>query len=138
MEIFSFFYRLFFSHSFHTILTTINLDKQKKTLLLSFTGYLCCLISVAFFAAPCCMFMKIVRLKSTEMLPFPLILMSFFVSVLWFLFGLVINDLFLQVPNLLGALLSGSQLCLFLIYPSKAVFNPNIQTTGDVPYAIMS
>lgn len=100
-----------------------------------YPGYLCCLVTVIFFAAPCCMLLQVVRTRATEILPFPLILMSFLVSVQWFVFGIIIGDRFLQIPNLLGALLSGTQLLLFLIYPNKQrpqVYTPN----GDVPYAI--
>lgn len=102
------------------------------------SGYICCTITVIFFAAPCCMLMDVLRTKSTEMLPLPLILMSFIGSVQWFAFGLIANDLFLQVPNLLGALLSGTQLMLFCLYPNKprSNFSSMSTSTSEVPYAI--
>lgn len=65
----------------------------------------------------------------------PLILMSFLVSVQWFAFGLLAKDLFLQVPNLMGSLLSGTQLILFCIYPSKP--RETVQVgRSEVPYVI--
>lgn len=100
------------------------------------TGYLCCLVTVVFFAAPCCMLLQVFRMKSTEMLPFPLILTSFCVSVQWFIFGILINDSFLQIPNFLGALLSGTQLLLFLIYPSKS--KTTSTPIGELPYSIFN
>lgn len=101
-------------------------------------GYICCTITVLFFAAPCCMLMDVFRKKSTDMLPLPLILMSFIGSVQWFAFGLIANDLFLQIPNLLGALLSGIQLVLFCVYPSKPRTSHHSHSTlpSEVPYAI--
>lgn len=99
-----------------------------------FSGYICCTVTVLFFAAPCCMLMDVIRTKSTEMLPLPLILMSFIGSVQWFAFGLIANDLFLQIPNLLGAFLSGTQLSLFCIYPNKPGLASS--STSGVPYAI--
>lgn len=101
-----------------------------------FTGYLCCSVTVVFFAAPCCMLMQVFRIKSTEMLPFPLILSSFLVSTQWFIFGVLAHDLYLQVPNLIGALLSGTQLLLFLIYPNKPKIP--ISPPNEPPYSIFS
>lgn len=99
------------------------------------SGYLCCLVTVIFFAAPCCMLLQVIRTKTTEILPSPLILTSFIVSVQWFIVGVIVNDHFIQIPNLMGALLSGTQLLLFLIYSNRqrpTAYTPN----SDVPYAI--
>lgn len=102
----------------------------------SFTGYLCCSVTVVFFAAPCCMLLQVIRIKSTEMLPLPLILTSFLVSVQWFLFGLLASDTFLQIPNLIGAIFSGAQLLLFLIFPHKPKIPPT--PNNEPPYSIFS
>lgn len=85
-----------------------------------FAGYLCCAVTVLFFAAPLTMLFHVVRVKNSESLPFPLIASSFFVSLQWFVYGLLIDDTFVQVPNFLGCLLSCTQLALFVIYPSRA------------------
>lgn len=61
----------------------------------------------------------VIRAKSTESLPFPVIMASMIVSCQWFVYGCLINDQFIQVPNFMGCVLSGFQLCLFLIYPNK-------------------
>lgn len=104
--------------------------------LIHLSGYICCTITVLFFAAPCCMLMDVFRKKSTDMLPLPLILMSFIGSVQWFAFGLIANDLFLQIPNLLGAMLSGTQLALFCVYPNKIRSSSAATSSSEVPYAI--
>lgn len=102
--------------------------------LLCISGYLCCVITVLFFAAPCCMLMQVFRKRSTDMLPLPLIFMSFLVSVQWFAFGVIADDVFLQIPNFLGAILSGTQLLLFCIYPNKP--RAPMAAGGEVPYVI--
>lgn len=99
------------------------------------SGYICCGITVLFFAAPCCMLVDVFRKKCTEMLPLPLILMSFIGSVQWFAFGVIANDRFLQVPNFIGAVLSAAQLALFCIYPNKAR-SPLSSSSSHVPYSI--
>jgi hypothetical protein len=41
------------------------------------------------------------------------------VTIMWFLYGFALNDAFIQVPNAIGALISGVQLYLFVIYPNE-------------------
>lgn len=98
-------------------------------------GYICCTITIIFFAAPCCMIADVIKKRSAEMLPMPLILMSFISSVQWLAFGMIAKDLFIQIPNLLGAILSGMQLSLFCIYPQKSRLSA-ASSNSEVPYAI--
>ena len=58
--------------------------------------------------------------KNTEVLPFPLILTNFFVTLQWYFYGYLLEDYFIQIPNLLGCILSSIQLTLFVIYPNKS------------------
>jgi solute carrier family 50 protein (sugar transporter) len=76
-----------------------------------------------FCAAPLAALADVVKSKSTEKLPFPLILSSFLVGSLWFLYGFLMNDAFIQVPNAIGAIISASQLSLFAMYPSVPAAN---------------
>lgn len=89
-------------------------DVNKKMI-----GLLCCVVSIVFFAAPLASLMHVIKVKSTESLPFPIILSTYIVSIQWFLYGYLLGDYFIQIPNLLGCLLSGFQLSLFYIYPAK-------------------
>lgn len=104
-------------------------------------GVLCCAVTVVFFAAPFTMLQHVFRVKNCESLPFPLILATFIVSLEWFVYGVMIDDTFiqvisiwwlmianfidfvlfvcLQIPNVLGCILAGSQLSLFIFYPNK-------------------
>jgi len=91
-------------------------NTQRSTHLI---GLLCCLVFVVFCAAPLSMLFHVLETKSTEILPFPLIFSSFVVSFIWFVYGCMIKDTFIQIPNFLGFLLSLSQLALFLIYPNR-------------------
>lgn len=47
---------------------------------------------------------------------FSLSILSFICSTAWLLYGVLIADLYVQVPNLLGSLLCLAQLLLFLRY----------------------
>ncbi|XP_055294908.1 sugar transporter SWEET1 isoform X2 [Sitodiplosis mosellana] len=118
------------------VLSYTEYYEENRAEAIEVVGYICCVITVLFFAAPCCMLVEVFRKKSTEMLPLPLILMSFIGSVQWFAFGVIAKDLFLQIPNLLGALLSGTQLALFCIYPNKQRISSTSTSSTDIPYAI--
>lgn len=61
----------------------------------------------------------VIRVKSTESLPFPIIMASMVVSCQWFAYGCLLSDQFIQIPNFMGCVLSAFQLSLFLIYSSK-------------------
>lgn len=61
----------------------------------------------------------VIRVKSAESLPFPVIMSSMVVCCQWFAYGCLLGDQFIQIPNFMGCVLSAFQLSLFFIYPSK-------------------
>ncbi|XP_063822247.1 sugar transporter SWEET1 [Ostrinia nubilalis] len=91
-------------------------DSEK---LLGRLGLLACSLTLLTIAAPMSKLFYVIKVKSTECLPFPMILMSFFVSFLWFLYGCIQDDTYLVVPNFIGAALAMAQLSLFVMYPNK-------------------
>ncbi|KAJ8722832.1 hypothetical protein PYW07_004012 [Mythimna separata] len=94
--------------------------EDDKAVLFSTLGLMACSFTILTVAAPLSKLLYVLRVKSTECLPFPMILMSFFVSMLWFLYGTIKNDNFLWMTNLFGAALAFIQLSLFVIYPNKS------------------
>ncbi|XP_058449590.1 sugar transporter SWEET1-like [Malaya genurostris] len=62
---------------------------------------------------------EIMRKKSTEGLPFAMILSGTVVGSMWLLYGIILNNTFVVLQNLAGVSLSAIQLALFVIYPSK-------------------
>ncbi|CAH0702059.1 unnamed protein product [Spodoptera exigua] len=61
----------------------------------------------------------IIKNKSTEGMPFPIILSGSIVTFMWLLYGIILRNKFLLIQNLVAVVLCGSQLALFVIYPSK-------------------
>lgn len=88
-----------FSMSCFFLVSAIAYTQYEKDLTKSIDimGYLCCAITVVFFAAPLTKLIHVIKVKSSESLPFPLILTSFFVTLQWFIYGNLIGDKFLQV-----------------------------------------
>ncbi|XP_066971624.1 sugar transporter SWEET1-like isoform X1 [Macrobrachium rosenbergii] len=82
-------------------------------------GLVCCAASILFCASPLISLKEVFRTQSTECLPLPLILATFIVTGLWWLYGVIIENGFVQYPNLIGCIISGLQLLLFVIYPRK-------------------
>jgi len=77
------------------------------------------LLLYALIASPMAELGEIIRNKSTEGLPFPIIFMGFAVGLTWLVYGIILNSLFMVMQNLVAVLLSGFQLGLFIVYPSK-------------------
>lgn len=104
------------------IVTTIYYADYYETdidISLNRLGIVACSASLMFCAAPLSSMAQVMRQKSTDCLPFPLILATFIVSLQWLLYGHIINDRFVQVPNMIGSLLSGFQLSLFVYFSSS-------------------
>ncbi|XP_035792669.1 sugar transporter SWEET1-like [Anopheles albimanus] len=97
-----------------TLYTTFSADTERSVRVI---GLLCCFLAVIFFASPLSTLAHVIRTQNTDSLPFPIIVASFFVCLLWTGYGVLINDLYVQIPNLLGGILAGIQLMLYVIYP---------------------
>lgn len=116
-----------FAIAFIILLTAILYTKyeEDKAEAVKIMGLICCGVTVLFFAAPLTMLLHVIKVKNTESLPFPLISASFLVSLQWVIYGLIIDDAFIQIPNFLGCILSGLQLSLFICYPPKSFTGPS-------------
>uniref|UniRef100_A0A6B2EGU6 Sugar transporter SWEET n=1 Tax=Phlebotomus kandelakii TaxID=1109342 RepID=A0A6B2EGU6_9DIPT len=81
-------------------------------------GILLTVFMVYLISAPLLDLGTIVRNKSVEGLPFPIIFSGTIVSFLWLLHGLILNNTIVVCQNLFFFVLSAFQLSLFAIYPS--------------------
>ncbi|KAK6021757.1 mtN3/saliva family protein [Ostertagia ostertagi] len=61
----------------------------------------------------------VIRRGATSTLPLPLCIANFLVSSEWFLYGVLVRDVYLITPNGIGSLLAFGQLFLFVILPRK-------------------
>ncbi|KAI5636290.1 sugar efflux transporter for intercellular exchange domain-containing protein [Phthorimaea operculella] len=92
--------------------------QEDKQALQNVLGWLAAIFTLVTVSAPMSKLLYVIRVKNTECLPFPIILMTFLVSSLWTLYGYIVNDAFLQCVNVIGVVLAVAQLSLFLVYPS--------------------
>ncbi|XP_049866844.1 sugar transporter SWEET1 [Pectinophora gossypiella] len=62
---------------------------------------------------------EIIKNKSTEGMPVPIILSGTVVTFMWLLYGIILRNKFLVVQNVVALVLCSAQLALIAIYPSK-------------------
>ncbi|KAE9414529.1 hypothetical protein Angca_010043, partial [Angiostrongylus cantonensis] len=82
-------------------------------------GVICIILNIASIGAPLFQIGEVIRTKNSETLPLPLCLACFAVSLQWLLYGILVNDFVIQVPNYIATFLSIIQLSLFIIYPRR-------------------
>ncbi|XP_026329659.1 sugar transporter SWEET1 [Hyposmocoma kahamanoa] len=102
---------------FICIISYISGDKDHETFF-NHLGILATIFTLLNIAAPMSKLLYVIRVKNTECLPFPIILMTLVVTTLWAIYGALSDDFFLTMVNFTGAVLALVQLSLFLIYPS--------------------
>ena len=79
-------------------------------------------LSVCYCVAPLATIQHVVKTRSTESLPFSLIVGSCIFTFLWTLYGSIIEDSFVKIPNLLSFFVALFQLSLFCCYPSTSQY----------------
>ena len=82
-------------------------------------GSLASLSSLIACASPLATIQDVLKTKCVASLPFPIIASSFVVSLSWLTFGYLKEDEFIMFSNVVALAISGAQLFLFAIYPSK-------------------
>jgi len=81
-------------------------------------GLMCTILNILNFGAPLASVKEVIRAKNAGNLPLPLIVANLVVAFEWFLYGYLIDDIYMTFPNVIGIMLSFVQLSLFVIYPA--------------------
>lgn len=89
-------------------------DNEKN--MISILGFMSSTASILFMASPLSNIVMVFHTQSTESMPFTLIAVSFLMAFLWFVYGILIKDYVVQIPNLIGTCVTAFQLLLFAIF----------------------
>ncbi|KAK2393140.1 bidirectional sugar transporter N3 [Trifolium repens] len=82
----------------------------------SFLGWVCTFISIAVFAAPLSIVVRVVKTRSVQFMPFNLSLFLTLSGVVWFAYGFFKNDICIYLPNVVGFVLGVIQMLLYGYY----------------------
>ncbi|XP_048338809.1 sugar transporter SWEET1 [Sphaerodactylus townsendi] len=80
-------------------------------------GLFCSLFTITMYLSPLADLAKIIRTRSTECISFPLTVTTFLASTSWTLYGLLLQDLYIAIPNVPGIVTSVIRFWLFWHFP---------------------
>ncbi|CAF0891629.1 unnamed protein product [Adineta ricciae] len=95
-------------------------------------GVVASFATVIMFGSPLASLKEVIQKQSTESLSLPLCFANLVVPAEWVLYGILINDKFVQVPNFLGAILGLIQVFLFYKYPRQSGLVPKATNLGTI------
>ncbi|TVT98912.1 hypothetical protein EJB05_55725 [Eragrostis curvula] len=84
-----------------------------------FVGALSMASLISMFASPLAVMGLVIRTECVEFMPFYLSLSTFLMSASFALYGLLLRDFFVYLPNGLGVILGATQLVLYAYYSRK-------------------
>lgn len=82
-------------------------------------GLLMTVLMLLLLALPLVDMKTIIDTKDASSIPFPITFMSTLVSLLWFLYGLAISNVFMVIQNIAGFVICALQLWLIFEYPGS-------------------
>ncbi|EYC10134.1 hypothetical protein Y032_0057g2779 [Ancylostoma ceylanicum] len=86
---------------------------------LNYLGIACMTFNILNFGSPLAGLGVVLRKRCCDTLPLPMCIANLLVSSQWFLYGNIVRDAYIMVPNGIGMALAVFQLSLFVIFPRQ-------------------
>lgn len=86
---------------------------------MDYLGLACMTFNIINFGAPLAGLGVVLRKRCCDTVPLPMCIANLLVSSQWFLYGNIVRDAYIMVPNGIGMALAVLQLSLFVIFPRR-------------------
>ncbi|KAJ1348093.1 hypothetical protein KIN20_003319 [Parelaphostrongylus tenuis] len=86
---------------------------------MDYLGLACMTFNIINFGAPLAGLGVVLRKRCCDTVPLPMCIANLLVSSQWFLYGNIVRDAYIMVPNGIGMALAVIQLSLFVIFPRR-------------------
>lgn len=80
-------------------------------------GFIASGFTIVVYGSPLISVVNVIKHRSTEFMTFSMCMATFIVSLLWTIYGHLVQDNFILIPNGIGVILGSMQLLLFVLYP---------------------
>ncbi|KAJ1411871.1 SWEET sugar transporter [Sesbania bispinosa] len=105
---------------------------KERTARVELLGWICVVLSTSVFAAPLSIIKVVIRTKSVEFMPFTLSLLLTISASMWLIYGILLGDIFVTLPNIVGITFGTIQMVLYAIYmKSTPVKNQKLPEHND-------
>ncbi|XP_065313204.1 sugar transporter SWEET1-like [Gordionus sp. m RMFG-2023] len=94
-------------------LYVFHIKQQNEYLAIQYLGISSCTLALIFFASPLASVLTVFKEKSVKSMSFTFSMVASLVSLSWTIYGTLISDPYIQIPNFCGFLISMFQLYLF-------------------------
>ncbi|KAJ9140127.1 hypothetical protein P3X46_030809 [Hevea brasiliensis] len=83
---------------------------------LQIVGWFSVALSAVVFAAPLSIMRRVIRTKSVEFMPFTLSISLTLSAIMWLIYGILLKDFYIALPNIFGVVLGIIQMVLYGVY----------------------
>ncbi|PKI49770.1 bidirectional sugar transporter SWEET16-like [Punica granatum] len=87
---------------------------------LTFVGILCACLTIGMYASPLAVMRIVIKTESVKYMPFLLSFFLFLNASIWGTYSLLVKDLYIGVPQVIGFVLGTAQLILYAMYKNKS------------------
>ncbi|CAI8619332.1 unnamed protein product [Vicia faba] len=98
------------------VIVLTHLLAKERTARIELLGWICVVLSTSVFAAPLSVIRVVIRTKSVEFMPFTLSLLLTISAITWLIYGILLKDIFVTLPNIVGITFGIIQMTLYGIY----------------------